>query len=279
MIALNLSKPFLKWAGGKTGLLPQIIPHIPAKIMGTYYEPFLGGGAMFFRLQPERAVLSDSNAELINAYVQVRDACDRLIQRLHGHQHLHSQAYYYQVRGQSLQLLTDIERAARFIYLNKTCFNGLHRENKSGQFNVPIGSSKTPWSVDKEGIKAASLALQDAEIVCRNFKDFPKHDLKDQDFVYLDPPYQSVSKTSDFTSYTRDGFTGGDQVSLRQLFGFLDSQGVPVALSNSDHSFVREMYDQWAIHSISARRNINSKSDGRGCVGEVLVTANCREEK
>lgn len=270
-----MCKPFLKWAGGKSSLLPQITPHIPSKIAGTYYEPFLGGGALFFHLRPKRAVLSDSNAELINAYLQVRDNSSTLIQRLHGHEKNHSQAYYYEVRGRRLDLFfgTEIERAARFIYLNKTCFNGLHRENKKGEFNVPIGRSKTPWAVDVDGIKAASEALQSAEILHQSIKDFPIK-IDSGDFVYFDPPYQSVSKTSNFTSYTKDGFEESDQVYLKNLFVSLAKDGTAIALSNSDHPLIREKYNGFEIHDIQARRNINSKGAGRSCVGEVLVTAN-----
>lgn len=268
-----MCKPFLKWAGGKSSLLPQITPHIPSTIAGTYYEPFLGGGSLFFHLRPKRAVLSDVNPELINAYLQVRDNSSILIQRLYGHQKNHSQAYYYEVRGKRLENLTESERAARFIYLNKTCFNGLHRENKKGEFNVPIGSSKTPWTVDAEGIKTASEALQNAEILHQSIKDFPIQ-LDAGDFVYFDPPYQSVSKTSNFTSYTKDGFKESDQVYLKNLFFSLAKDEVAIALSNSDHPLIREKYSGFEIHDIQARRNINSKGAGRSCVGEVLVTAN-----
>lgn len=273
-------KPFIKWVGGKSKLIPQIAPYIPQEF-GTYYEPFLGGGAMFFHLQPKRAVLLDSNPELINAYWEVRDNCDALITRLHEHEQLHNHEHYYKVRAQTPKLLGTVERAARFIYLNKTGFNGLYRENKSGQFNVPIGTQKTPWTVDKEGLLAASNALQpiNINILCHGINGFPAEKLSLGDFVYFDPPYQRVSETSDFTSYTKDGFGQNDQIALRNLFGELADNGVSVMLSNSDHPFIREIYTQWKIVEISAARSINSVAAKRGKVGEVLVVANCGKEK
>lgn len=272
---MQKAKPFIKWAGGKSKLIAQFLPHIPSEIKGTYYEPFLGGGAMFFHLQPKKAVLSDINPKLVNTYIQVRDNVPGIIFLLKEHQANHSQKYYYKIR-QSYNNPTDsIESAAQFIYLNKTGFNGLHRENKSGEFNVPVGKSKTPWIVDECGLRAASQALHNAEIVCRGIKDFPVNELGLEDFVYLDPPYQSVSKTSNFTSYCKDGFTEKDQETLQELFQILSMEGVAVALSNSDCEYIRKLYNGNIIHDISAARCINSKGNKRGNVGEVLITANC----
>jgi DNA adenine methylase len=265
-------KPFIKWVGGKSKLIPQIAPYIPQEF-GTYYEPFLGGGAMFFHLQPKRAVLSDTNEELVNAYQEVRDNCGVLIKRLYEHEQQHSSDYYYTIREKSPEELSDTGRAARFIYLNKTCFNGLYRENKSGKFNVPVGKQKTPWTVDEDGLWAASEALQSAEILGRSFRHLPSP--SSGDFVYFDPPYQPVSKTSDFVGYTKDGFGKDDQIALRNLFGELAGNGVSVMLSNSGHPFIREIYAQWTIVEISAARSINSVAAKRGKVGEFLVMANC----
>ena len=271
---MQKAKPFIKWAGGKSKLITQFLPHIPSEIKGTYHEPFLGGGAMFFHLQPQKAVLSDINPKLVNTYIQVRDNVSDIIDLLKEHQSNHSQQYYYKIRDRYNSPTNSIESAAQFIYLNKTGFNGLHRENKSGGFNVPIGRSKTPWIVDEDGLKAASQALHNAEIVCRGIKDFPD-ELGMGDFVYLDPPYQSVSKTSNFTSYCKDGFTEKDQEYLQELFHSLSMGGIAVALSNSDCEYIRKLYNGSTIHDIQASRCINSKGDKRGNVGEVLITANC----
>ncbi len=264
------AKPFLKWAGGKGRLIPQYQPFLP-KEFDTYYEPFLGGGALFFHLQPQRAVLSDINPELVNVYICVRDRVDDLIHHLEHHAANHSHDYYYQMRSSKPD--TSIERAARLLYLNKTCFNGLYRVNAQGQFNVPIGRYKNPKIYDPNLLRAASEALQSATIIQRSFDQVLDSAVSSQDFIYFDPPYQPLSLTSNFTSYSRDAFTANHQMQLRDVFSQLAQQKVPAMLSNSDCPFIRELYKSFAIHThtIQAARSINANATKRGKINEVLI--------
>jgi DNA adenine methylase len=267
------ARPFLKWAGGKGRLLAQYQSFFPA-FFDTYYEPFLGGGAVFFHLagQARQAVLGDINPELVNVYQCVRDRTFELIAHLRRHKRFHSPDYYYQVRQQRY-LMDPVERAARLIYLNKTCYNGLYRENSQGHFNVPVGRYKNPAICDPELLLAAAATLQRAEIVQLSFEDIASWPLSRRDLVYFDPPYHPISTTSSFTGYSRYGFTATDQQRLAQVFRQLADRGVPVMLSNSDCEFVRELYQGFAIHPIQAARAINSRSSRRGKVSEVLVTS------
>lgn len=273
MSTLNIHRtsprPFLKWAGGKSKLIEQYTPYFP-KDFKTYYEPFLGGGAVFFHLQPKNAVISDINFELINTYCCVRDNLEQLIPLLEKHQQEHSNEYYYQVRGQFGN--TEVERAARLIYLNKTCFNGLYRENSKGLFNVPIGRYKKPTICNTELLHLVSEALQSAQIAVRPFDcvvDYAKID----DFVYFDPPYYPLSPTSNFTAYSCYSFTKNEQIKLKNLFVELAERGVKVMLSNSDCPFIRELYYNFTIHEISAARTINSNAEKRGKITELLITS------
>ena len=236
----------------------------------TYFEPFLGGGALFFHLLPKRAKLFDINEELINCYRLVRDRCSQVGTIIREHRRQHCREYYYAVR-ESLPL-DDIERAARFIYLNRTCFNGLYRVNSKGEFNVPIGRYKDPLKQVESLIHSASQSLQGVELQVCTYEKVLDHAEQD-DFVYFDPPYQPVSQTSSFTSYSKEKFDKEDQRRLSEVFKDLDSRGVKLMLSNSDHPLIREIYDPLCKRMIPLRvgRTINSKTSRRGAVGELLI--------
>ncbi len=263
-------RPFLKWAGGKGKLIQQYIPYLPKKFK-TYYEPFLGGAAVFFYLNPPLATLTDINAELVNAYRCVRDNVEELILNLEAHQLRHCRDYYYEVRQSPG--VTNIEKAARLIYLNKTCFNGLYRENSKGAFNVPIGKYKNPKICNPALLRSVSAALQNAQINVRPFEDILEHASSCDDFVYFDPPYHPLSPTSNFTAYSRYSFTQDDQIRLKYVFAELAERGVKVMLSNSDCPFIRELYSDININSIIAPRLINSDARKRGKISEVLITS------
>ncbi len=273
-----LPRPFLKWAGGKSQLLQQYKPYFPQEIR-HYYEPFLGGGAVFFALQPRVAFLMDVNLELINLYRCVKENVTELLAHLAHHQIHHSETYYYEMRAliQDPNIWFDngnnIERAARLIYLNKTCFNGLYRENSKGHFNVPLGRYKNPCIHDPELLHSASAALADTQIEAQSFEVILEHATTKQDLVYFDPPYHPISQTSKFTSYNRDSFTIEDQIRLRDTFVALSDRGVKVMLSNSDCEFIRDLYEGFNIYEISASRHINSKGGKRGKITELLVTS------
>lgn len=236
-----------------------------------YYEPFLGGGAIFFHLQPQRACLMDINPELVNVYQQVRDNVEPVIERLQQHQALHCKAYYYDVRSHHYG--TPIERAARLIYLNRTCFNGLYRENSRGHFNVPMGRYKNPCICHADLLRSVSQTLQQVCIEEQPFDAIVDRVTRPDDFVYFDPPYYPLSATSKFTSYNRYAFTEADHVRLRDVFATLARRGIPVMLSNSDCPFVRDLYAGFKIHTISAIRAINANTQKRGKITELLITS------
>lgn len=270
------ARPFIKWAGGKWRLLDQYQPFLPTDFDG-YHEPFLGGGALFFHLAPrlhaegKRAYLSDVNPELVNVYRCVRDRPEELLALLAEHQRQHNQQWYYQVRSQTE---TDpIKRAARFIYLNKTCYNGLYRENAKGQFNVPVGRYKNPKIFAPELLRPASAALQIAEIEERPFSSVLDFARGDRDFVYFDPPYHPLSDTSKFTAYSRYRFTAQEQRALKAVIAQLAARRVRVLASNSDCPFIRELYVDFQLETITAARAINSKAHKRGKITEVLLVA------
>jgi DNA adenine methylase len=263
-------RPFLKWAGGKHQLIPQYRSHFP-KTYSTYYEPFLGGGALFFHLQPQRAMLFDINSELVNVYDCVRNHVEDLIALLSVHRDRHCQDYYYQVRASSSG--TKLERAARLIYLNKTCFNGLYRENSKGQFNVPIGRYKNPGIFDPDNLYAVANVLRASRVAVAPFEAVLDEATTSRDFVYFDPPYYPISPTSNFTAYNRYAFKQEDQIRLRDTFVTLAQRGVKVMLSNSDCPFIRELYQDFTIHPILAARSINSKAKQRGKITELLITS------
>lgn len=266
-------RPFLKWAGGKNRLIPQYEGYFPQRFH-TYYEPFLGGGAVFFHLQPTKAILTDINAELITTYRCVRDHVEELIELLKEHKIGHNKYerdYYYDVR--SYPERTDLKQAARFIYLNKTCFNGLYRVNSQGKFNVPLGRYKNPGICQEDVLRIASQALSQADIQQADFTQVLKYATSSDDFVFFDPPYYPVSETSYFTAYSRNAFGKSQQVELRDVFVKLAERGVKVMLSNSDCEFIRKLYNSFNIHTISAARSINSNAQKRGKITEVLVTS------
>jgi DNA adenine methylase len=262
-------RPFLKWAGGKSGLIQQYQQYFPTNYQ-TYYEPFLGGGAVFFHLRPTKAILTDINTDLITTYRCVRDNVEELIELLKRHKNLHNREYYYEVRS-DLQS-TDIEKAARFIYLNKTCFNGLYRVNSRGKFNVPVGKYKNPGICQEDILKIASQELSLAEIKQADFTEVLKYAKTSDDFVFFDPPYCPVSQTSYFTAYSRYSFGETQQVQLRDVVIELAKRGVKVMLSNSDCEFIRSIYSNFNIQTITAARSINSNAKKRGNINEVLVT-------
>ncbi len=273
-----MAKPFLKWAGGKTALLPELLKAAPERIE-TYYEPFVGGGALFFALQSEgrfkHAVLSDSNRELINAYIQVRDNVEGLIRALQVHQRKYRAAedraeYYYTIRAK--ELTCSLGGAANLIFLNKTCYNGLYRVNSKGNFNVPHGRYKNPTICDEDNLRAVSEALQGVELTVADFAEAPQ-EAGDGDFVYFDPPYIPLTDTAYFTSYTAKDFDMEAQARLAMTAERLAQQGSLVALSNSGHPDVASMYSSQAfeLREVQARRAINSVAKRRGPVSEYLI--------
>ena len=263
-------RPFLKWAGGKARLITQYNQYFPQEYQ-TYYEPFLGGGAVFFYLHPPASILSDINTELITTYRCVKDSVEELISLLQAHHQQHSQDYYYHVRASPGG--TDLQQAARFIYLNKTCFNGLYRVNSQGKFNVPLGKYKNPNICPEDILRGASAALNTAQIKQADFTDVLNYATSSNDFVYFDPPYYPVSATSYFTAYSHYCFGETQQVQLRDIFVELAGRGVKVMLSNSDCDFIRQLYTGFQIYRISASRSINSNPKKRGQITEVLVTS------
>ena len=266
-------RPFLKWAGGKGQLLPELAARLPQSF-GAYHEPFVGGGALFFELASRgmlsQAYLSDMNQPLIDTYTAVRDQAAKVISTLRQHQIKHDRDYYYRVRALDSARLSPAGRAARVIYLNKTCYNGLYRENKSGQFNVPLGQYKNPTICDEDTLRAASRALRGVDVAQRSYTSVLDR-VEPGDFVYFDPPYHPLSATSSFTSYDRNGFAEDDQRKLRDVFATLARRGVYVMLSNSDTPLIRELYAGFNIERVYASRSINSKANGRGKIAELII--------
>jgi DNA adenine methylase len=268
--------PFVKWAGGKGQLLSKLRPFFPLRRnYDRYFEPFVGGGAVFFDLAPDNAVLSDRNPELMIAYKMVRDNVHDIIEllQLHSREHRRSPAKHYEkVRSTAPSDLTEVERAARLIYLNKTCYNGLYRVNRDGMFNVPPGRQKNPNICDHRNLLAASQVLRGVQLQTTDFNESLSKAGRD-DFIYLDPPYHSKGRTSTFTAYTEDGFTNEDQSELATLFSILDSKGCRVLLSNSDSSRVRDLYSKYMIIPLKASRLITCIPSKRGTkVTELLIT-------
>jgi DNA adenine methylase len=272
-----LSLPlFLKWAGSKLQLIGQFENLFPPTFR-NYYEPFVGSGAVFFyvksKLKPNKVILSDTNEELINCFAVVRDKPSELVELLLNHRKRHSKEYYYAVRSVQSNRLDSVNRAARFIYLNKTCFNGLYRVNSKGQFNVPFGDYDSPSIFDKNILFQASQLLQDVDLQIMTFEKVLDFAGKD-DFVYFDPPYVPLSKTSNFTRYSKSDFTMKEQKRLSEVFGVLDSRGCFVMLSNSDHALTRELYRDYEKNTliVKAKRMINSVGSKRGTINELVVT-------
>jgi len=272
--------PFLKWAGGKGQLLAQFEPYWPGEF-GRYFEPFLGGGAVFFhlyntgRLAGKEVVLGDRLEELIDCFRVVRDQVEALITELRRHEpHKLDREYYGRVRAWDREpdwaQRGSVERAARLIYLNRTCYNGLYRVNRRGQFNVPFGRYGNPTVCDAANLRAAARALEGVRLVAGDFEAILE-DAGPGDLVYLDPPYQPLSATASFTAYTADDFGPDDQRRLAQSFRELDARGCHLMLSNSDTGSIREMYAGYPQAVLQAARPINSRAHGRGPVPELLV--------
>ena len=264
----NSAKPILKWAGGKTQMLGDLLPKVP-KSYGRYIEPFFGGGAMFFALQPENAIIADSNPELINMYRQVATNVDEVICYLKKYEN--TSEMFYAVREQDWMCLPKAEAAARTIFLNRTCFNGLYRVNKQGKFNVPYGKYVNPKICDEEGLKAASEALKKAEILCGDYLLVLEHYAQAGDFVFLDPPYLPISEYADFKRYTKEQFYEEDHVELAKMIMRLQERGCHVVLTNSNHPLVHELYAPFTIDVIQTKRHISCNGSTRK--GEdVIVT-------
>ena len=262
------AKPILKWAGGKTQMLNDLLPKVPSSY-GRYIEPFFGGGAMFFALQPENAIIADSNPELINMYRQVAANVDEVIQYLKKYEN--TSEMFYTVREQEWTQLPKAEAAARTIFLNRTCFNGLYRVNKQGKFNVPYGKYANPKICDEDGLKAASEALKKAEILCGDYLLVLDHYAQPGDFVFLDPPYLPISEYADFKRYTKEQFYEEDHIELAKIIMRLQERGCHIILTNSNHPLVHELYAPFTIDVIQTKRHISCNGSTRK--GEdVIVT-------
>ena len=274
------ARPFLRWAGGKQRMVPELLARVP-KGFRRYHEPFLGGGALFFVLKPKKALLSDINPDLVYTYRAVKDNVERVILLLRKlvaerekQDHL---AHYLKVRKQERSRLTECAIAARMIYLNKTCFNGLWRVNKKGEFNVPMGRSKSPPAIcDEENLRACSAALQGAEIICTSFQSVLYRNMGRGDFAYFDPPYIPVNAegaTPSFTAYAKEGFGPDDQKRLVEVMKILRYElHARVLLSNAGSEKVRELYAGFKIEEVGMRRNINSNGAGRDEICEYLIS-------
>lgn len=273
-------KPVIKWVGGKTQLLEHIKERLPINFnkysYQKYYEPFLGGAAVLLDLNPTNAVVSDINPELINMYIQVRDRVEEVINHLTIYDNQHEiwsdpKDYYYRVRGFfNTELGTNTaQQAARFIYLNKHCFNGLYRVNKKGEFNVPFNGKLSGWSADPDHLRELSTRLKDVDIRCGDYLDTIK-DAGNNDFVFFDSPYAPITATS-FTDYTKEGFSYEDHVRLAKVFKELTNRGCYCMLTNHDTPLIRELYKDYTIEVVDVRRSINRKGDGR-TGKEVIIT-------
>lgn len=281
--SIGLPKPFIKWVGGKRQLLPKLLSLLPPKF-DYYYEPFLGGGALYFEmwrlglLDDTICHLSDLNEELINAYEAMRDAHERLITRLKcwpAGDRVGCRGFFNSMRKKQPHQYTPISAAARFIYLNRTCFNGLYRVNRKGEFNVPFGKYKNPQLYNEENFHAVSEALRLAHLWCGDFQQLLGHigaRRAKKSFIYMDPPYVPRSTTSDFTAYTDVGFILARQEELAAICETLDKQGAKWMLSNSNVAWVRKRYKQFKKHKVHARRNINSDATKRGKIAELIIT-------
>jgi len=275
---LSTPKPFVKWAGGKRQLIPILNENLP-ETFGTYFEPFLGGGALLFHMlterQSQKCSISDLNSDLVLSYTTIRDRVEDLITSLKNHEKNYqkdSKSYYYSIRESNPR--SQIEKTSRLIFLNRTCFNGLYRVNSKGKFNVPLGKYSNPNIVNEDNLRSVSHILQSSKVSinCRDFEAVLR-DAKKDDLVYFDPPYQPVSDTANFTSYTNKDFTYDDLSRLAELCMDLDSKGCRVLLSNSNSKEVADMFSAkpWKINKIQANRSINSNSKKRTGHYELLI--------
>lgn len=280
-------KPFVKWVGGKRQLIPQIEKFLPTEIFNDYYEPFAGAGALFFHVLPVNAHINDMNSELINTYKTIRDDIENLIKKLKEHEKNNSKEYYYSVRLWDRQKgynnRSNATKAARFIYMNKVGFNGLYRVNLKGQFNVPYGRYVNPNICDEVLLRSISKYFNEKNIEFSSV-DFEKavENVGRGAFVYFDPPYDPISKTSSFTEYQKGGFDQDEQKRLKRVADDLVHRGAKVILSNSNTEFINDLYrnkladaksdvDYFIVELVDAKRSINSKADGRGKIKEVLI--------
>ncbi len=270
-------KPFVKWAGGKRQIIDKLKKYIPEEY-NTYYEPFVGGGALLFELAPKNAVINDFNEELMNVYTCIKDSdrFEKMCKELNHHEAEHSEEYYYKVRNidrdrKKYDKLADYKKAARTIYLNKACFNGLYRVNSKNEFNVPFGKKEhvNTYEGQNLGIICGYLNFNNVKILSTDFEDAVR-DAKEGDFIYFDPPYDSDKEI--FTSYTNEGFGKEEQERLAKVFKDLDSRGCYVMLSNHNTKLINDLYKDYNIHIIEAKRNINSDGKKRGKVEEVIIT-------
>lgn len=291
---LQVAHPFVKWAGGKTQLLPEIRKHYPHRIK-KYCEPFVGGGAVLFdvlqKCHPEKVLINDVNVELINTYAQIKNNCEFLIQQLSEIQQKYkkqslekNKIFFYEkrIRYNELKIngndAENIEKAALFIFLNKTCFNGLYRVNKKGEFNVPFNNAKNPLICDEENLSTCSELLQNVQMKAGDYSDC-KNFIDSETFVYLDPPYRPLTQTSAFTSYSENQFSDKDQIELGKFLTDISAKGAKVLASNSDpknankeDNFFDDLYSNFEIERISASRMINSNAKKRGAISELLIS-------
>lgn len=266
--------PVVKWVGGKRQLLDQIVPLLP-KRFSSYCEPFLGGGAVLFYIQPSKAIVNDLNADLITVYEVIRDHVEDLIESLNRHEN--TSTYFYAIRDidrdkEAYEAMTKIEIASRLIYLNKTCFNGLFRVNSSGEFNSPFGYYKNPNIVNEPVLRAVSkyFNANNVTLYCKDFAEVLRLVTKGS-FVYLDPPYDPVSDTASFTGYNKGGFDRNEQIRLKQCCDDLTQRGIKFLLSNSATDFIKELYQDYSITIVKAKRAINANGSKRGSIEEVLI--------
>lgn len=272
----RLVTPVVKWVGGKRQLIEQISRLLPLTMSKyKYCEPFIGGGALLFHIQPSKAIVNDANEELINVYEIIRDDIDNLVEELQ--QFSNSAEIFYEVRGWDKNLasyneLPKVKKAARFLYLNKTCFNGLYRVNNAGEFNTPFGFYKNPNFVNEPILRAVHTYLKNNEIElhCGDYQAVLSK-LEKNSFVYLDPPYDPVSSTSNFTGYTKGGFNKEEQIRLKEACDELTKKGIKFLLSNSSTDFIHTLYSDYTIEPVMAKRAVNSVASGRGDIEEVLV--------
>ncbi|MDE1549982.1 DNA adenine methylase [Jeotgalibaca caeni] len=271
----ELAQPFVKWVGGKRQLMPEIRSRMPKEdSITTYYEPFLGGGAVFLDLQPIKAVVNDYNSELINAYQVIQKNVEELIEDLSKHEN--TEAYYYDIRAvdrtPEYKSWSNIQRASRLIYLNKTGYNGLYRVNSQGFFNTPYGRYKNPNIKNENVLRELNAYFNESKIkfLTGDFEEALKN-IRKGAFVYFDPPYAPLTTTANFTGYTQSGFDEKEQIRLKKLCDKLNAKGVKFLLSNSKVDFIEELYKDYIIEYVSARRNVNSIGSKRGEIGEVLI--------
>ena len=276
----KLVAPVVKWVGGKRQLLDEITPLLPKRIT-SYCEPFLGGGAVLFSIQPTRAIVNDLNQDLITVYEVIRDDVESLLESLKKHEN--TAEYFYAIRDMDrdkevYQAMSKVERASRLIYLNKTCFNGLYRVNKKGLFNVPIGLYKKPLICDEKNLRAVSEKLQNVTIVCGDYRESSAF-IDDNTFVYFDPPYRPITDTASFTAYTENLFNDEEQIELAKFVDDMRRKGAKIVISNSDpknsnteDDFFDNIYSCYKIKRVEATRMINCNSEARGKIKELLIS-------